>query len=328
MKRTSVLSLFLALSLLPSIFAEEEYSTPNLKILSKGDTVLFLGDSITQGGQYIAYFETFLYHRGLSQDFTILNLGLGSETASGLSEKTHPFPRPCIHTRIDRILPATTPDVTFVCYGMNDGIFHPSSPARLRAYQEGITELIQKLRDANSKIVLLTPPPFDAQTALLKGKQLAPASAPDFSYRAPYENYDQVLKEFGTWIKEQKSSVDLVIDIHTPLTQWIREERSKDKNFLSGDSIHPNQRGHLVMANAILKALSGSSPLLNEKGETPSYLNALYEKVLPRSKLLSSSWREHIGHEKPGKRSAMPLPEAQEKAHHMDEAIRESLSSL
>lgn len=57
----------------------------------------------------------------------LLNLGLSSETASGLSEPTHPFPRPDVKTRIDRISEKTKPDVEFICYGMNDGIYHPQS---------------------------------------------------------------------------------------------------------------------------------------------------------------------------------------------------------
>ena len=33
----------------------------------------------------------------------IVNLGLGSETVSGLSEPDHPYPRPDLHERIDAL---------------------------------------------------------------------------------------------------------------------------------------------------------------------------------------------------------------------------------
>ena len=61
--------------------------------------VLFVGDSITYSGQYVeivdAYFATRLPERRIQ----ILNVGLPSETVSGLSEPGHAggkFPRPSI----------------------------------------------------------------------------------------------------------------------------------------------------------------------------------------------------------------------------------------
>lgn len=51
--------------------------------------VLFLGDSITYSGQYIEYVETALRARNPSLHCEFLNLGLPSETVSGLTEPGH-----------------------------------------------------------------------------------------------------------------------------------------------------------------------------------------------------------------------------------------------
>src|SRR5438045_2369180 len=90
--------------------------------------ILFLGDSITYGGSYIDYLEGYLLTRFPEKHWEIINLGLPSETVSGLSEPGHAggsFPRPDLHERLDRALEKVKPDLVFACYGMNDGIYFP-----------------------------------------------------------------------------------------------------------------------------------------------------------------------------------------------------------
>ena len=93
MKITNIL-LALVFNFLSVSKAENNPSHPNF--LSPNSRILFLGDSITQAGTYIAYIDTYLYTHFPDEKFDIINLGLGSETASGDSEPDHPFPRPCI----------------------------------------------------------------------------------------------------------------------------------------------------------------------------------------------------------------------------------------
>ena len=61
--------------------------------IRSGETVLFLGDSITHSGGYIVELEARLRSLHPDKEFTLINLGLPSETCSGLSEPAHPFPR-------------------------------------------------------------------------------------------------------------------------------------------------------------------------------------------------------------------------------------------
>ena len=72
--------------------------------------IVFLGDSITYSGQYVDAFETFLFLRFPARQFEVINVGLPSETVSGLSEDGHAdgkFPRPDLHERLDRVLAKT-----------------------------------------------------------------------------------------------------------------------------------------------------------------------------------------------------------------------------
>ena len=58
--------------------------------LRKFHRVLILGDSITYSGQAWNDVETVLRTQPIPYDLELLNLGLPSETVSGLSEADHP----------------------------------------------------------------------------------------------------------------------------------------------------------------------------------------------------------------------------------------------
>jgi hypothetical protein len=95
--------------------------------------VVVLGDSITYSGQYIEYVEAYAVSRFPERRIEFLNLGLPSETVSGLTEPGHAggqFPRPDLHERLARVLAQTKPDFIIACYGMNDGIYYPFGEER------------------------------------------------------------------------------------------------------------------------------------------------------------------------------------------------------
>ena len=103
--------------------------------------VVFLGDSITYSGQYVEFIEAFLRINDPMLNCEFLDLGLPSETVSGLSEPGHAggkFPRPNLHERLDRVLGKAKPDLIVACYGMNDGIYYPFSEVRFDKYQDGM----------------------------------------------------------------------------------------------------------------------------------------------------------------------------------------------
>ena len=113
--------------------------------------IVFLGDSITHAGHFVAEIDVQLRLAGIDPVPEMINLGLPSETCSGLSEPDHPFPRPDVHERIDRALTKLKPDVVVACYGMNDGIYYPFSEERFAAYQRGVRGIVDKVKAANAK---------------------------------------------------------------------------------------------------------------------------------------------------------------------------------
>ena len=273
--------------------------------LKDAKRILFLGDSITAAGHYVSYLEAALQKTHRQTEF--INLGLPSEGCTGLSEPAHPFPRPNVHERLDRALTKVNPDVVFACYGMNDGIYYPFSKERFEQYQAGINTLVDKVKKHGAKLILLTPPPFDPLPLKKKGK-LLPLNAPKYSWMQIYEHYDRdVIARYGQWIQSQKDRVDLVIDLHGPVTAFVAEQRKSSPDFVfSGDGVHLNKAGHRVLADTIHQALY-QKPLPDVPADTLAL-------VTKRRQIMHPAWLTHVGHKRPGVRAGLPLAEAKAKA--------------
>ncbi len=247
----------------------------------------------------------------------LINLGLPSETCSGLSEPEHPFPRPNVHERIDRALAKLKPDVVVACYGMNDGIYYPLSEERFAAYRKGVNQIIDKVHASGTKLVLMTPPAFDALPLKKTGK-LLPAGADEYSWKLIYEDYDDVLRHYAEWVMKQADRVEMVIDLHTPVTEYVAEKRKADPEFtMSPDGVHVNHEGHEVLASAIAKAWG--------LGELVKPETSLLDLISQRQQLMHDAWLSEVGHERPGVKAGLPIEQAQAKAGEIEQQIRAML---
>lgn len=250
-------------------------------VIRPGERVVFLGDSITQDGRFIAWLDLLLRTRASDPLPELINLGLASETVSGLSEPEHPWPRPCLFERLDRALEKAKPHVVIACYGMNDGVYAPPSEERRAAFEQGVLKLSEKVRAAGARLILVTPPPFDAVS--FKGKLKEETEDGDFGYGGVWRGYDGVLAGYAKWMLETPNLADQVFDLHTPMREFYDAMRSRDPEWDSGDGIHPNAAGHLVIAGLLAEALElPASPgvILPERDTDGSYRFAV-ETALP-----------------------------------------------
>lgn len=278
--------------------------------------VVFLGDSITHAGGYIVYLEAELIARNIRPRPELINLGLPSETCSGLSEPIHPFPRPDVHERLDRALQKSKPDVVVACYGMNDGIYYPFGKDRFAKYMSGIRRLEEKVHKSGAKLVLMTPTVFDPPPTK-ENKNLQPAGRQEYSWKQPYKDYDQVLDRYGRWIvTKQKDRAEMVVDLRSPLVAALKARRAKDPMFvMADDGVHINDEGHRMVARAIANAWG-----LNGKLTASPELVA---EVRKKQAVLHNAWLSHVGHKRPGMKPGLPLTEAEARAAEIDQRIRE-----
>ncbi len=315
-KRPSVATIIVLVGALLLAATRGSADDPDGVRLRTGPTVVFLGDSITAAGHYVDDIETaLLLDEGTRAVPFIIELGLSSETASGLTEQDHPFPRPCVHERLARVLKATKPDVVVACYGMNDGIYHPFSDERFAAYQQGIRDLIRKVHGAGARAVLLTPPPYGGAVVPVPG----PKPGEPFGYKTPDPDYDAVLARYADWVLTLGAQDRVeVIDVRTPILQHLAQA-------YNGDPIHPNSVGHRVMARAILAHWNCIIPGAPEAGislaaddERWSAVRALVAK---RRRIYDRKLLWEIGHQRPGNEPPQTMSEAKKAAARIDREI-------
>jgi len=260
--------------------------------------IVCLGDSITHGGQYVVDFNCWLVTK--HPDIEVLNLGLASETVSGLSEEGHAggkFPRPDLHERLGRVLRMSKPDLVIACYGMNDGIYLPLDEERFKKLRDGMTRLHDAVRKTGADIIHLTPTVFDDSK----------------------NNYDDVLARYVAWLLDQRANGWKVVDIHGPMKARIAELRRGNPDFtFARDHVHPDKAGHRVMAQPLLAYFGGS-----ESAADNAELRKLVEK---RMVLLRNAWLTATGHKRPGVAKGLPLDEAKSKAAELTKQINTLLA--
>ena len=266
-----------------------------LAMIARAETrVLFLGDSITYDGRWAAWVESALRNDPAYAEAEFLNLGLGSETTSGLSEPGHAggkFPRPCIHERLARALAAYKPTRVIACYGMNDGIYLPLDEERMDAYRKGMTKLKEEVEKAGAKIVFVTP-------AIFQPDQPEKDTA----------RYDAVLDAQAAWLAGQRAEGWEVVDIRPELRQQVKALKKKQPDLLfSPDGVHPGDEGHKAMGDTIAKGLW---PVLGLKGEPRLATPESYALLKKHADLLRDAYLTETKHTRPGLPAGKPLPEA------------------
>lgn len=284
------LALVVCLAILP--WAQVRAESPEIPQLKGVKRMVFLGDSITQAGDYVTDIECWLQAK--QQKVEVLNLGLGSETASDLTVaengehlKKFGFGRPFVSERLQRVLSATKPDLVFACYGMNDASSLPADASGDRRYAESIARLRETILNSGVKqVVLLTPPVHECREG-------------EWAQNIK----DQSLTRYTDWLLSLKTKGWTVVDIHTPMRRALDAQRAKKPDFgFTKDSVHPGREGHWVMASCVLQQYFGANldGITGAEQFFPANGPQIRKLVQQRQKILFDAWMTKIGHTRPG----------------------------
>ncbi|WP_166821297.1 GDSL-type esterase/lipase family protein [Thalassoroseus pseudoceratinae] len=217
----------------------EELPEPLAKIeLSDGDTLVFLGDSITHQCLYTQYVEDFFFTRFPQKNIRFHNAGVGGAKAWDALQ------------RFDRDVADFKPKYVTVLLGMNDGRYQAFNQEIFDTYKADMTEVVEQIKETGAKPVLMTPTMYDARAKLLRDQK-------------PAEEYNAVLAYYGQWLQRQAMMNGFgFVDMHGLLNNLTIEARKSDANFtMIADAVHPGPDGQLVMAYAIINDMGLRKPL-------------------------------------------------------------------
>ena len=114
-----------------------------------GDTVVMIGDSITEQHLYSNYVEMWTVTRFPKWKLTFRNVGIGGDTSGGGN------------SRFARDVLIHKPTAMTVDFGMNDGRYRPFEEGTFKPYMDGLQGMAKQATGANLRTAWVTPQPLD-----------------------------------------------------------------------------------------------------------------------------------------------------------------------
>jgi lysophospholipase L1-like esterase len=223
--------LVLSLLLPVATKAQETFS------LHAGDRVVFYGDSITDQRLYTVYVETYVLTRFPRLDASFVHSGWGGDRVSGGGGGA-------VDVRLERDVIPYQPTVMTIMLGMNDGSYRAFDQGIFDKYTQGYQHIVESVQktDPQIRFTLIQPSPFDDVTR-----------PPTFE-----GGYNAVLIRYGEWVKDYAQRMGATVaDLNTPVVAVLEKAKAADPKLaqrILPDRVHPGPDGHLIMAEAILKA--------------------------------------------------------------------------
>ena len=197
--------------------------------VKKGEKIAFLGDSITAAGKrpggYCQLVLSALKDQGVEAPPVFAGIG-GHKSNQMLA-------------RLEKDVLKHKPDWMTLSCGVND-VWHGKNGVNLEDYKKNMTAIVDKAQAAGAKVLILT-------STMIKEDQSGDLN----QNLIPYNNF---LRELA---KEKKC---LLADLNADMQEALKTapaDRPKGKK-LTGDGVHMNPHGNVMMARGVAKALGFS----------------------------------------------------------------------
>ncbi|HLJ55306.1 MAG TPA: SGNH/GDSL hydrolase family protein [Chthonomonadaceae bacterium] len=210
--------------------------------LKDGDRVVFYGDSITDQRLYTTYIESYCVTRFPKRHFAFVHSGWGGDRVTGGGGGP-------IDVRINRDILPYKPTVVTICLGMNDGSYRAFDQGIFDTYVKGYRHILDRLTKEipHVRITLLTASAYDDVTR-----------APGFP-----GGYNATLKRYGEAVGDLAKEYHCTLaDTNAPLVDTLVKAKEMDPDTavkIIPDRVHPRFGGHMIMAEAVLKAWNAPS---------------------------------------------------------------------
>ncbi len=213
-------------------------------VFKDGETVVFLGDSITHGGRFHSFVYDYYLTRFPERTVRFVNAGVSGDSAGGAQG------------RLAEDVTERKPTSVAVMFGMNDvnrGSYVADPDAQKKAAQQGALDAYRKNMEllagrirseaGEPRLLFITPSPFD-QTGVNDRTNNQPGCNDGLGRCA------EVVKALAA------KNGATVVDFHGPMTAFNLERQKADPAYtiVGPDRVHPGAPGYLMMAWLFLKA--------------------------------------------------------------------------
>ena len=201
-------------------------------VLKPGDRIAVFGDSITEWRLYSRNIEVYALACSGIADLDVAQFGWGADTAGGLAG------------RDPRTFDWFKPTVATVLYGMNDGGYTAYADAIGTAYKGNLAKCVDLLKQHGVRTIVLSSP--GAVDSVQYKRNVTPAV-----YNDNLAHLRDLTREFAT-------ERDLPFaDAHQAMVDGTLKAKAAlgARYYISGDGIHPDLAGHLLMTEPLLLAL-------------------------------------------------------------------------
>jgi lysophospholipase L1-like esterase len=227
-------SLPLSVILFVALAAAGEAAKSDVPPLKNGDRIVFLGDSITQGGGGAKGYIT-LVKKALDENCK--DFGIETVNAGISGHKV-----PDLQRRLQKDVLDKKPTIVFIYIGIND-VWHWAMKGlkgtTKEAYEAGLKDLIARIAGAGARVILCTPSVI--------GEKKDGANAQD----KMLEEYSEVSRKVASETKTQ------LCDLHKAFGEYLQAHNpdNKENGILTGDRVHLNDAGNRLVADQMLQAL-------------------------------------------------------------------------
>ena len=215
--------------------------------LKDGETIVFLGDSITQQGAgekgYVTLFRKAIETHRPDSGIKVIGAGIGGNKVPNLEE------------RLDRDVLAHKPNVVVIYIGIND-VWHSTrgNGTDIDRYESGLRSLIKRCNDAAARVILATPSVIGEKA--------------DGS-----NELDTMLEQYSAASRKvAESTGTTLLDLRAAFINHLVSYNvaAESKGILTTDGVHLNDEGNRFVAVRMLEAV----------GEIPSRTKVLRHIVI------------------------------------------------
>ncbi|WP_439621141.1 SGNH/GDSL hydrolase family protein [Gemmata sp.] len=202
--------------------------------LKKADKIVFLGDSITQGGVgpkgYVTVIKNALAEKHKDLAIEVIGAGISGNKV------------PDLQRRLEKDVLAKKPTVVVIYIGINDVWHGEKDPARGTTpdkFEAGLKEIIGKIQETKARVILCTP--------TVIGEKKSGTNALD----AKLDEYAEISR------KVAKDTGSQLCDLRKAFADHLAKNNAddKEKGVLTGDRVHLNDAGNKLVAETILGVL-------------------------------------------------------------------------